>query len=136
MLDRGTVIHTENGFAKVAVKRREECSRCGMCAFSKNADEIVFNCKNDAGAKEGDVVTVEKAKEGKLLAVLLVFLVPLLLIGLAALINALLIKWDMSVVIMSVLFIILWYTILAAIDKKISVGGKMSPVIKEIVNKE
>ena len=54
-----------------------------------------------------------------LLGAILVFLIPLILICLSAIITYFFIKIEIWMLILSVIFIILWYTILAVIDKKL-----------------
>lgn len=119
MIESGKVIKTYGDSADVAIPRKEECSKCGLCAFPKGADKTIVSATNTVKAKVGDTVTVKAQKDFRLASIILVFLVPLLLIGLAVLINYLLINVEIWILILSVIFIILWYTILAIIDKKV-----------------
>ena len=107
-----------------------------MCLFPKNANEIEFRAKNIVSAQEGDEVLINTSTErGKLAGILLVFLVPLLLIGLAVLIEKLFIRNEIFILPMSIGLIVIWFFSLAFIDKKIAKNDKYVSEIKKIINK-
>lgn len=135
MVEQGIVTKTEKNTAVVKVEKKDECSKCGMCLFPKGASSIDFNAVNKVGASEGDTVIIDTQNDGKLLGAILVFLVPLLLIGVSALIGFLVIQWELSVLILSVLLIALWFVILSVIDKKLKKTAGFTPVIIQIINK-
>lgn len=136
MTEVGLVTKVNNKRAVVKVDKKDECSKCGMCLFPNNASFIEFNADNQIGASVGDTVVIETAEKTKLLGILLVFLVPLLLIGLMAVINYTLIFSDIWFLIGSVILVILWYTILAVIDKKLIKNKSFATTIIEIYNKK
>ena len=136
MKEIGTVTAIQGKSATVKVDKRDECSKCGMCLFPKNASSIDFNARNKLGADVGDKVEIETVKDGKLLGAILVFLVPLIWIGLSAVITYIFIKNEIWLLILSVILIILWYTILAVIDKRLKNSINFSPEIIAIIEKE
>lgn len=136
MREVGLITKIEGDTATIKVDKKDECSKCGMCLFPKNASLIEINAKNSIGAAVGDTVEFERKKDGKFLGSILVFLIPLLLIGLSALITYLFIKIDIWMLILSVIFIVLWYTILAFIDKKLKISLDDASVIISVVKKE
>ena len=138
MTEQGVVVAVEKSGATVEIQKKDECSKCGLCAFPKNASKIRVYAENSVGAKKGDTVTIERSGKTSLFSVFMVFLVPLLLIGLAVGINYLTIKNEIWIPILSVLFIFLWYTILALIDKKFQkLKGLTSVIVSvETVEKE
>lgn len=119
MQEQGKVVSVNGKIATVEVDKKDECSKCGMCLFPQNAKSVTFEVKNTLCAKVGDIVTFNTQKQGNLLGAILVFLIPLILIGLSAIITYFFIKIEIWMLILSVIFIILWYTILAVIDKKL-----------------
>ena len=129
MKELGTVTSIDGKYAVVKVDKKDECSKCGMCLFPKNASSIDFHAKNKLDAKVGDVVMIETKDDVKLLGALLAFLVPLILIGLSAIITYVFIKIEIYMLILSVILVALWYTILAIIDKKLKKSFKLSPEI-------
>ena len=136
MQEIGKVSKTEGKYAIVKVQKKDECSKCGMCLFPKNASEIEFRAKNNILAKEGDDVLINTSNErGKLVGILLVFLVPLLLFGLAVLIEKLFIKNEIFILPISIGLIVVWFFMLSFIDKKIAKNDKYVCEIIEILNK-
>lgn len=135
MREVGIVVNADGKDATVKVDKKDECSKCGMCLFPKNASSIEFLSDNDIGASVGDQVIIERKKEAKLTAAILIFLVPLLLIGLSALLTYLFIGIDIWVLILSIIFIIVWYNILSVIDKKLKNRQDYKHIIVEILEK-
>ena len=136
MTEQGKVVETKGNFAFVEINKKTECDKCGMCAFPKNASTIKLRAENKISAKVGDTVILEREEKGKLLGTLLVFLVPLILIAISAIIGYLLIESEIWILILSVISIALWYTILAIIDKKISnLNGFKSKIVQVIEDK-
>ena len=118
MRETGIVTEIKGKTAVVSVDKKEECSRCGLCLFKEGANKTEFYVKNESGVKVGDNVTIESSENGKFIGVILVFFVPLLLIGLAVLMNYLFIKKEIWILILSVSFIAVWFILLALLDKK------------------
>ena len=136
MKEEGQVKSVKKNFAVVSVSKKDECSKCGMCLFQNGADSVDFNAENSLDAKVGDKVIIQTAETTKFLGIMLVFLVPLILIGISALINYLLIKNEIWILILSVILIVLWYTILALIDKKLAKTKKFATRIVEIIKEK
>ena len=134
MEEIGVVIKTEGEYAKIQVDKRSECKKCGMCAFPKNADSVVFRAENKVGAKEGDKVNIITAEKGKWLSMLLVFGVPLIIIGVVFLI-AFLNSW--SEIIMPIVglgAIIIWFIVLGILDKKLKKLNAFTTEITSIIS--
>ena len=134
MKEFGIVTAVDKNRATVKVDKKDECSKCGMCLFPKGANAVEFNAKNDLDAKVGDKVLIETEKDGKLIGAILAFLVPLILIGVSALIGYLVIKSEIWILILSLVLIIAWYVVLSLIDKKIGKTVSFSPKIIKIIN--
>ena len=131
MREIGVVTKIDGKYASVKVGKKDECSKCGMCLFPKNADSIEFRAKNELSSKVNDEVIIESKKDGKLLGSILVFLVPIVLIGISAIISYLIIKSEIWFLLLSVILVVLWYTILAFIDKKLKKSANYGFVIVE-----
>ena len=121
--------------ATVKLDKKGECAKCGMCVFPKNAESTELKAENSIGAEEGDTVIIEREKDGRLSAALLVFAVPLLLIGIAAAIALLVIKKEIWILLLSLIFLVSWYTILAAVDKKLQRSSGFRWRVVQIVQK-
>lgn len=136
MIEIGKVVGFDKNRAKVEVDKKDECSKCGMCLFSNGAKSTVFTCENPIDAKDGDLVEIEMTSRGKLSGAVLVFLVPLILIGLSAVLSLLVIRKEMWMLYLSLISISLWFFILSFIDKKFKNKKGFIPVITKIIDKE
>ena len=133
MKEVGLVVKTEKDRAIVKVDKKDECSKCGMCLFPKNASSTLFSAVNEMGAKEGDTVLIEVTSNSKLLGAVLAFLVPLLLIMLSAVITFAVIGKELYMLVLSVGLVAIWYLILPIIDKKLKTWDKFSPSVIKIL---
>ncbi len=125
--------------AIVYMEKRDECSKCGMCIFPKDAKGVDITAKNEVGAKQGDTVIIDVKDSGKLLGLFLAFVVPLLLIGASVIMNTLFIHNELLTVFIAVASIIVWYVILSFIDKKLKINDKYGTEILSVIkpkNKE
>lgn len=132
MQETGKVTKLENGFAIVRIDRKAECEKCGVCGMKKDMRFVELSAENTLGAVEGDTVEVETGNGSRLLSVILAFLVPLLLIAAIIAIGYVFIKKDLIILALCLITLILWYTILAVIDKKIAKIRGFCPIITKI----
>lgn len=135
MTESGKVVKTGGKYATVRIDKKDECGKCGMCLFAANASYTEMRARNDAGAAVGDEAVVETAESGKTLSAVLVFLVPLLLIVLAAAIGLFIIGKEIWILLLSLIFILSWYTILGLFDKKLRKSDKFCARIVRITAK-
>lgn len=135
MKEKGVVVKGGET-ATVRVDKKDECAKCGACLFSDNAKYVDFNAKNQVGAKDGDEVIISTFENGKLLGAIIVFGVPLLLIGLAALLALTVFKNEILLPIFGVSLTALWFFVLGAADEKIKKMKRFSTEIVEIVDKK
>lgn len=136
MTETGKVKSIDGNYAVVSVDKKDECSKCGMCLFPKNANSVDFRAENTLNASVGDTVVIESKKDVKLAGALLAFFVPLVLIAISAVITYIFLNNEIWMLILSVILISLWYTILAVIDKKLKKSVNFCHVIVSIIDKE
>lgn len=136
MIEQGKVVKTRGDVATVKIDKKDECGKCGMCLFPKNASSIEIEADNSVGAAEGQTVVIETSDEIKLIGVFLAFIVPLLLIGVAVAVTYFIIGTEIWMLILSVIFVVLWYTVLAFIDKKFKTLKRFSAKIIKIKENE
>ena len=136
MTETGIVKSVTGDTAIVSVKKKDECGKCGMCLFGKGADSIEFICNNTVNAKSGDTVVMERSENGKLLGVFMVFIVPLVLIGLSLLTGYVFINSELVALILSVGLIAIWYIILCFADKKLGTVKRFKNEIIAVLEKE
>ncbi len=137
MREIGKIVKTENGYATVSIDKKEECSKCGMCAFPKNANTIEFKAKNQVNAQLNDTVVIDRKTDGKISGIILVFLIPLLLVGLSIVLTYTTSLKEIWILVFSAGFLVIWYTVLSIIDKKLSKKDKfLATVIEVVENKQ
>ena len=136
MTEQGIVTQVKKGKAKVKVNKKDECSKCGLCLFPKGAESIEFTADNSLNAKEGDEVIISREKDGKFLAIVLVFLVPLLLVGVAVALGIAVIGNEILIPVIAVGLIVIWYTALSLLDKKIKTLNSFIFKIIKIIDAE
>lgn len=119
MREIGVVTEIKGKTAVVSVDKKAECDGCGLCLFKDGVNKATFYATIENNVQVGDTVEIERSDSGKFSGVLLAFLVPLVLIGLAVALNYLFIKKEIWILILSALFIAVWYVILAGIDKRL-----------------
>ena len=133
MRETGVITEIKGERAVVSVDKKEECAGCGLCLFKNGTGKAEFYAKNTVQAKVGDTVIVERAESGRFLGAILAFFIPLLLIGLAVLINFLFIKNEIWILVLSVIFVAAWYAVLAFIDKKLKTVGAFNSRIVAVI---
>ena len=135
MRERGVVTEIRGRTSVVAVDKKDECSRCGLCLFKEGTNKTEFYVKSEDGVSVGDTVEIERSENGKFTGVMLAFFVPLLFIGLAVAINYLFINSEIWILILSVVFIAVWYAILAFFDKRLSKSAVFNARVVSVVAK-
>ena len=123
--------------ATVRVDKKDECSKCGVCLFPKNANFLTFKAENVVDAKKGDTVLIDRVEGAKLTAIILVFLVPLVLILLSSLISITVIKKEIWILWLTLISVPAWFCVLALIDKKYGkIQAKTTKIIKVLTESE
>jgi positive regulator of sigma E activity len=135
MIEKGIVTSIDGDYAIVKVNKKDECAKCGLCLFPKNADSINFRAENGVGAKVNDIVEIETKERAKTLGIVLVFGVPLILVIASLILGYIFIKNEITCLLVTLGVVIVWFFILSIIDRKIKNSLKFSSKIKEIINK-
>ena len=118
MEEKGSIVKKTGEYAFVKVDKRAECKKCGLCAFPKNVDSVELRAYNKIDANVGDEVIVSTNEKGKWLSLILVFGVPLLIIG-GVFALAFFSGWsEVMMPLIGVGAIIIWFIILGVADKK------------------
>ena len=132
MIERGVVTEKKGNSAVVSVEKKEQCKACGMCLFKENG-KAQFYADNSIGAKVGDTVTIENKDGGKLLGAILVFLVPLLILGITVLAVKLLKLNELFIPVIGIGVIAIYYAFLGIMDKKFRKIKAFTSYITEVI---
>lgn len=133
MQESAIVKKVDGQTATLVIDKKDECSKCGMCLFPKGANAIEFEAVNKVDAKVGDTVLIERQEKGKLTAIILVFLVPLLLILLSSVIALMVIGSELWALGLSLISLAVWFVLLAFIDKKLKRTKGFITVIVRVI---
>lgn len=139
MKETGIVTFKGDKTLTVKVKRRAECSKCGLCGMKENATDIDFVATYGSFDKDdiatGDCVTVESNKDIRLLSYLLLFIVPIILIGASIAIGYAFLTelWSVLIALISVTG---WYFLVWAIDKAFNFAKKAGYVVTSVTKRE
>ena len=126
MIEIGTVKKIDGEEYLVTVKRKPECSKCGLCGMKDNVTQIDFRAErsnNEQMVNVGDTVRIENGTDIRLMSYFLVFLVPILLI-VGGILLGYLIKVEWTGVLFAIGFVAIYYAVLSIFDKKIKNGKK------------
>lgn len=81
MTERGVVTKVKGGKATVQFDRKSACDSCHMCAVTKDGMKVQIVIENTLGALVGDFVSVRMGERFVLTAALIVYIIPLVLVG-------------------------------------------------------
>lgn len=142
MEEMGRVLEVTGDIAKVGIKRKSECSGCEAkkSCLEVTSGEMVLEARNDARAKQGELVKVYLKSETAIAASAIVYLIPILffLIGFA---GGALVAWFLGLTATELVGIITAFVFLTlsyfAINRVYGEGkkgaGQFRPIVKEIV---
>ncbi|HOB65003.1 MAG TPA: SoxR reducing system RseC family protein [Clostridia bacterium] len=74
---------TKSGWCTVRFPRKTACENCHMCLKPKDEMFVELKLRNTLAAKEGDTVSVEIGDRAPLIASLITYIIPLILVGIA-----------------------------------------------------
>ncbi len=128
MTESAKVVKVKGKKATIRIDKKDECAKCGLCLFGKNVNYIEYEVNNTVGAKEGDVVKIER-HPAVLTGAIMAFLIPLFLVAISVTIGIVVIKNDIWAMGISIISVVLWYIILAITEKYRKGMKKFIPVI-------
>ena len=131
MTERGVVSKIKGGKATVQFERHSACDKCHMCAVTKDTMKVEVTLDNTLGANVGDFVEVEMGERYVLTAAAIVYVIPLVLIGvgigLGTLIN------ELAQVLMGLGGLVVGFVIAILLDKLVIRKKKgFAPRVKSI----
>jgi positive regulator of sigma E activity len=81
MLEQGTVTHVGSGRADVFISPSEKCEECGACSEGANGIRLMEGALDPIGVHVGDVVEIETPPRARRRAQMLVFVAPVVALG-------------------------------------------------------
>ncbi|NLZ25640.1 MAG: SoxR reducing system RseC family protein [Clostridiales bacterium] len=129
MIEWGTVVKLKGDKAVVRFNRKSACDNCRMCAVTKDGMKVEVVVKNTLNLSVGDSVAVEMGERFVLTAAVIVYIIPLLLVGLGIYLG--LFISDLMSAIFAVAGLVLGFIIAISIDKQLKKKKGFSPRMVE-----
>lgn len=131
MTERGVVSKIKGNKATVQFERHSACDKCHMCAVTKDTMKVEVTLDNTLGANVGDFVEVEMGERYVLTAAAIVYVIPLVLIGVGIGVGTLI--NELAQVLMALGGLIIGFAIAILLDKFVIRKKKgFSPRMKSI----
>jgi len=129
LIEWGTVVKLKGDKAVVRFNRKSACDNCRMCAVTKDGMKVEVVVKNTLNLSVGDSVAVEMGERFVLTAAVIVYIIPLLLVGLGIYLG--LFISDLMSAIFAVAGLVLGFIIAISIDKQLKKKKGFSPRMVE-----
>lgn len=138
----GEVYEVNNGTAKIKVKRHSSCTSCGGCGIltAGGDKEVSMEVPNPIGAKVGEIVRISVETDKVILASLIVYVLPVIVLVIAMYITqqvAINSGYLETAEVMSIGVglgaMVLVFLIIRLLDKRIARTRKFKPRITEVV---
>ncbi len=132
----GKVIKVDGSLATVFIENTQGCESCEFakfCHIDKKAREII--CRNEKGAKVGDIVQLDTSNKNVFKASVLNFLLPLFFLTGGIAIGKRIWKTDLAGFLLGMGSMVLYFSLFFFLDKKILKSGHLLPEIVRIKEK-
>jgi positive regulator of sigma E activity len=133
MEETGKVIKTNKNKATVLISLPDSCDSCEFskfCRVDKNGREII--CRNEKGAKEGDIVQIGTRKRNLFIATFLNFGLPLFFLIGGVLLGKKIWSTDFAGFLLGIGLMFLYFFVFVFVDKKILKSGSLLPEIVSV----
>lgn len=132
----GYVVEVNEEVTKIKIGRHSECKNCGACPGNNN---LIVSVNNPIGAKVGEKVCVEMPQDNIVPSVYIVYIQPLLLVFIGAIIGYLLSVYTHKSatpfeVIFGCIFFIISLIFIKIVDKKAERKNSNLPTIIKIIS--
>ena len=133
----GKVIKVDGSLATVFIENIQGCDSCEFtkfCRIDKKGREII--CRNDKGAKVGDIVQIDTSTKSVLKAIVLNFVLPLVFLTCGVAAGKKFWQTDLAGFMLGMFLMVLYFILFLFIDKKILKSGQLLPEIVKIKEKK
>lgn len=137
MEETGKVVKINKNRATVLIELPQSCDSCEFakfCRIDKKGREIV--CRNEKGAKVGDLVQIDTSNKNVFKAIFLNFVLPLFFLSGGILAGKKIWQTDLAGFMSGMFLMALYFSLFLFIDKKILKSGQLLPEIVKIKEKK
>ena len=133
MTEAAQVVGVQGDKCVVRIERKSACDKCRMCAFPDKSPHLDLTLDNPVGARVGDWVEVNLSGRRVLLSSAVVYLIPLVLAGLALYLGTLLTQKILFQLLCCLTGVLIGYIIVGIIDRKVGKKRDFVPEITKII---
>jgi len=136
MEEEGLVLEIEGRAAKVQIEPKAACGFCHACSMGLD-NKMIIEAENEIGAKVGERVKIEVAAPHYLIAVLVVFIFPLMGLVIGCIIGQKIFGTELASICFGMAGLILSFGIIYGlncwIDKRPKRKSKLNPKIIKVI---
>lgn len=129
----GTVISVDKNLAVISVKRTSACGEnCANCKSVCQATTVQATAENKAGARVGDIVKVESSTKDVLRAAVVLYILPVLVAIIAAVISYAYKLGDIIAILISVISFFVSFIFTKCFEKNLTPKSYITKIIKVV----
>lgn len=136
MEEEGLVLETTEKIAKVQIKRKSTCGLCGACSMG-SSNLMITEAENEIDAKVGERVKIEVVTPHYLIAVLVVYIFPLMGLVIGCIIGQKIFGTELASICSGMAGLILSFGVIYGIncwiDRRPKRKGKLNPKITKVI---
>ena len=140
MREAGTVVEIKGEMAVVELARTKACQNCKVCLTSSDSYKMITEAKNAVNASVGDEIYLELESRNVIVASLIVYILPLLLMSLGYFLGAFLgarifgaRSAELTGIVVGFAGLAGAYPAISVIDKRISKAMEFVPVVARVI---
>ena len=133
MKEYGEVIDLQDDVVTLKVIKKPECGGCKACFFGKGENSSTIKAQNTIHAKIGEQVYFTVQKDNGLKASLIVYILPILFMGLGVAIGAILFKKEVYMVLSAGVGLAIGFLALYLVDKLVATSKSFQIKLEGVV---
>lgn len=139
MSEIGQIIEKKDDYVVVLLERKDACGKCNACTAGIESKDMFLEASNPFDAQEGDIVGVSLAQSNFLLAVVIMYVLPLvaMLIGLGVgsfVGGTLDLNQEIMALIFGLVFLVIAFLIIKGNERHFKTQ-RFRPIVDEIIKK-
>ena len=133
MKEYGEVIELQDDVVTLKVIKKPECGGCKACFFGKGENSSTIKAQNTISAKVGEQVYFTVQKDNGLKAALIVYILPIVFMGLGILFGTILFKKEVYLVLSAGVGLAFGFLVLYLVDKLMATSKSFQIKLEGVV---
>ena len=135
MAEIGVVIEEKGRNVIVALERTEACGSCKACSVGIEKEQMILEARNSCEAKVGDYVSIAMEESRFIMAVAIMYIIPLAGLLLGTALGYLIWRTELMAIILGFLCLGLTYLGIRLSEKRIK-NKNFKPVADKVIGRE